>query len=198
MSENLQYDNPLFNPDDDVLGRKKFSETLAKSIVGLDSSHGFVYGLYGPWGSGKSTVINFVEHYVNEHNKQSSSELKVIVFRFNPWMFSGSDNLTKVFLDQLRARLRMDDVSENLQKVSRSLELIERGLSFAEPVANIIMPGSASILQSIRNSLSSSKDLTNAASETTKKDIHHIKEDVTAVLQSQKDKILVVIDDLGG
>ena len=173
MSEHLQYDNPLFNPNDDVLGRKNFSETLAKS-----------------------TVINFVEHYIDEHNKLSCSETKVVVFRFNPWMFSGSENLTKVFLDQLRARLNMSDVSKDLQNVSKNLELIEKGLSFAEPIANIISPGSGHFLKLIKNYFSGSKHLVDSATKFLQKDLHHIKEDVTKALRSQNDKILVVIDDL--
>ena len=85
MTEELKYDVPLSNPDDDILGRKKFAEGMAKSIIGLKSSEGFVYGLYGAWGTGKSTVINFIEHYVNDHNKKPDAETKIIVFRFNPW-----------------------------------------------------------------------------------------------------------------
>jgi predicted KAP-like P-loop ATPase len=196
MHTDLKYDNPLIDPENDVLGRKRFSETLAKSIVGLDSSQGFVYGLYGPWGSGKSTVINFVEHYIDQHNKQENSETKIVVFRFNPWMFSGSENLTKVYLDQLRARLSMSDVSEKLQKVSKNLELIEQGLSFATPVANFFFPGSAGAIESIRSSVSSSKEIADTTASSLQRDLHHIKEEVTETLRGQKDKILVIIDDL--
>lgn len=67
---------------------------LAKSIIGLSANEGFVYSIYGPWGSGKSTVINFVEHYLREHNKKADN--KNVVFKFNPWMFSGSENLTHI------------------------------------------------------------------------------------------------------
>ncbi|MGK2959551.1 MAG: KAP family P-loop NTPase fold protein [Acidimicrobiales bacterium] len=196
MSEEMKYDTPLSTPDDDILGRKRFAENLAKSIIGIEASQGFVYGLYGPWGSGKSTVINFIEYYIKEHNEKPGAETKIVVFRFNPWMFSGSENLTKFYLDQLRARLSMDDVCEELQKVSKGLDLLESALSFAVPIANVIIPASGNVLNALKDMFSSTKKIANSASETLKKDIHQIKMEITAALQNQQDKVLVVIDDL--
>lgn len=130
MVVELKYDTPLADPKHDNLGRKDFSQMLAKSIIGLDANEGFVYSIYGPWGSGKSTVINFVEHYLREHNKKADN--KIVVFKFNPWMFSGSENLTHIFLDQLRLRLGMKDAGKGLKEISKKLGIIEGALSFSD------------------------------------------------------------------
>jgi predicted KAP-like P-loop ATPase len=197
MTDTLKYDYPLNDPAHDILGRKNFSEMLAQSIIKLKASQGFVYGLYGPWGSGKSTVINFTEHYIEEHNKEAKAEGKVVIFKFNPWMFSGSENLTKVYLDQLQIRLGMEDVSENLKGLSKKFEVIERSLAFASPIINLALPGvGSSIVNSVNQSLSSAREISNSSSELMKKDLFHIKEEITKTLQSQNDKILVIIDDL--
>ncbi len=191
----LKYDNPLNDPENDILGRKEFAKNLAKSIIGLNSTQGFVYALYGPWGSGKSTVINFTEHYLKKHNLEKN-KAKIVVFKFNPWMFSGSENLTKIYLDQLRTRLRMDDVSDDLKKISKSLELIEIGLSFAKPIGNIIIPGSGSFIEKLKSFVSNLRNTSDSTSNLFEKDLHHLKEDINTALQSQEDKILVIIDDL--
>ena len=55
-------------------------------------------GIYGPWGSGKSTMLNFIEHYLKD---QQPTEQATIVL-FNPWWFSGREDLTRSFFSQLQ------------------------------------------------------------------------------------------------
>ena len=47
MSAHLLSDTPLLDTDHDGLGRNKFCEMVAKSIVGLKTDSGFVYAIYG-------------------------------------------------------------------------------------------------------------------------------------------------------
>jgi len=60
VSKNLLYDSPLRDPGEDRLGRKEFARFLAQAILKMNADEGFVFALNGPWGSGKTTVINFV------------------------------------------------------------------------------------------------------------------------------------------
>jgi predicted KAP-like P-loop ATPase len=57
-------DTPLQDPSQDLLGRSRFARGLAQGILQMDAEHGFVVALHGPWGSGKSTTLNFVLHYI--------------------------------------------------------------------------------------------------------------------------------------
>jgi len=196
MVEKLKYDNPLIDPQDDVLERKNFSETLAKSIINLEASHGFVYGLYGPWGSGKSTIINFVEYFIQQHNNKNNVDTKVVIFKFNPWMFSGSENLTRVYLDQLRIRLSMSDVRKDLQAISKGIKFIEHGLSFAEPITDTVLPGTGCFFKNAKKTLSNIRGTTDSIANTLKQDLHHTRQKISEQLNRQEDKILVVIDDL--
>ena len=51
-------DRPITNPDDDALGRSDFALALARSIDQLTvAKDGFVIGLIGNWGAGKSSVV---------------------------------------------------------------------------------------------------------------------------------------------
>ena len=56
----LLYDSPLTELVEDQLGRKRFARALARAIADMNATDGFVFGLQGPWGVGKTTLINFV------------------------------------------------------------------------------------------------------------------------------------------
>lgn len=53
-------DNPLIDPANDMLGYVPFSRLLAQSISRICPKQGIVIAINGQWGSGKSTILNFV------------------------------------------------------------------------------------------------------------------------------------------
>ena len=111
-------DRPLTDPKDDVLGYAEFAENLAKAIVDMAGKDGLVIGLHGPWGSGKSTVLNFVEHYL----QQPAHKGKVLVVRFNPWWFSGSDAVLWRFFEALSACIERSWGKRARKKLGAALE----------------------------------------------------------------------------
>jgi len=93
-------DNPIEHATDDLLGRDKVAQSIADNLRLVDASRGYVYGILGPWGSGKSSLINLVK----ERLSQSPS---VEVLDFNPWMFSGAEQLVESFFNELAGQLRL-------------------------------------------------------------------------------------------
>jgi len=79
-------DSPITTEKDDLLNRDTFAKQLAKAIMSYNQLSSFNIGLYGEWGSGKTSVINMVE----ENIISLTSELtkKPVIIRFNPWLFS--------------------------------------------------------------------------------------------------------------
>ena len=57
-------DTPKNKPGDDRLNYASFARRVADAIVGLDAPGGYVIGIHGEWGSGKSTALNFVADYL--------------------------------------------------------------------------------------------------------------------------------------
>ena len=47
------------------MGYASFAKNLADAIARITPTDGLVLALYGPWGSGKSTVLNFVGSYLD-------------------------------------------------------------------------------------------------------------------------------------
>jgi hypothetical protein len=86
-------DNPIRTRAADQLGRAKFADHLTTFLAEEPGEEGLVVALTGPWGEGKTSVLNMVrERLENEHART--------VLSFNPWMFSSRDQLVRVFFEQ--------------------------------------------------------------------------------------------------
>lgn len=107
-------DNPIQSSAEDRLDRLPFAQTLAGELRHLDPREGCVVGILGPWGSGKTSLINLTVEQL-----QTAPAYPVIYF--NPWMFSGADQLVERFFQELAAQLRI----EPSQRLSRIADLLD-------------------------------------------------------------------------
>ena len=130
-SIDLSADRPGIDPEGDRLGYAPFAKRLAESILRLPRAEGHVVALYGPWGFGKTTMLNYVRHYVSN---AAQSEQQIIV-PFNPWWFAGSEDLIWAFFNQLRALLKGH--KEFSAKMRNKLA------DFAELVSEVPLPHAA-------------------------------------------------------
>lgn len=84
------------NPEaEDLLGYYPFAKTLADGIYNSQTTDGLVIALYGSWGTGKSTLLNFVEYAL------SKKDTPMTIVRFNPWWFSGREDLSRDLINQI-------------------------------------------------------------------------------------------------
>lgn len=67
-------DSPKTHPSDDLLGYAPLAEHLADSISHITPTNGFVIGIHGPWGCGKTTFINFLKCYVQDSLRQTTPQ----------------------------------------------------------------------------------------------------------------------------
>jgi predicted KAP-like P-loop ATPase len=100
-------DAPKTNPwSEDRLGYRPFAERVANMILNLDAPKGYVIGLHGAWGSGKSTILNFVEAFIDKHNEERLTETERLrVVNFSPWIVSGHQDLVSAFFKVLSEAL---------------------------------------------------------------------------------------------
>ena len=54
----LAGDNPIQHTEDDVLERAGVADAFAQQVLALDTSAGNTVGVFGPWGSGKTSFVN--------------------------------------------------------------------------------------------------------------------------------------------
>ena len=104
-------DAPIRNPEDDVLGRANLASLFSEQLLSLNVTDGVVVGVLGPWGSGKTSFINLARKRL-----QSAG---IAILDFNPWMFSGAEQLVESFFIELSAQLK---VRPGFAELGRSLE----------------------------------------------------------------------------
>lgn len=169
-------DNPLKKAADDRLGRASAAESFALNALHLDASEGLVIGILGAWGSGKTSFINFARPRLEQED--------IPILDFNPWMFSGADQLVQSFFSELSAQLKVrpglaevgkgieeyGEIFSNLTWVPLVGPWIERGQDFAKLVSGL--------LQRKKDGISSQRAK------------------VEKVLRSLKKPIVVVLDDI--
>ena len=94
-------DLPIDDPKHDKFGVDSFAKAIARGIENLSTPEGTVIALTGTWGSGKSTVANFVRHHLRA--AIDNGELKITTF--NPWWYSNEDQLLRAFFQHLYSGL---------------------------------------------------------------------------------------------
>ncbi len=177
----LSSDRPSADPAQDLFGHAPFAKTLAKAIRDYRVSDGIVLALYGPWGSGKSTVLAYVQHELESGPEAD----RPVVVQFNPWWFSGQEHLAKAFLGQLQAVLPAK--YRGFEKMGNLLAEFSGALGGAADLAgkSFGIPFVGKVVEAGARRLA-----------TKPKDVPALKKALSDVLLSQKKRVLVVIDDI--
>lgn len=112
-------DVALHGEQPDELGLDNFVARLARTVVLPVGGNSLVIGLEAPWGSGKSSVLDLL------CRRLCVDQEKPIVVRFNPWMASGSDGVSRAFFSQFSGSLRNADEQELAKKLVTYGEMLE-------------------------------------------------------------------------
>jgi KAP family P-loop domain len=84
---------PLTDIEMDKLFFHEKASEIGKFISNYPSNIPYALSISGEWGSGKSTMLNFIEHELNPK--------KCKIIRFNPWMISDSELLIKSLFEEI-------------------------------------------------------------------------------------------------
>jgi predicted KAP-like P-loop ATPase len=186
MSNNtssLDSDKPLVDPTKDLFGHATFAKALAIAVSGYQSSDGIVLALYGPWGSGKSTVLGFVEHEL----EKLPVATRPVTVTFNPWWFSGHENLARAFLSQMEAVLPAKHAG--FKKLGEKLNEFSGAIGTAADIlgAKVGVPGAGKVASAaIRLFKPKPKPV----------DVPALKQSISKLLLQETKRILVIVDDI--
>lgn len=106
-------DNPISMASQDLLGRQATAEVIAEELRVLDASEGYIVGILGSWGCGKTSLVNLIRGELGRGTP-------LAILDFNPWMFSGAEQLVERFFGELAAQLRIR--GGKLEKLANDLE----------------------------------------------------------------------------
>ena len=145
----LNPDLPITKNSEDILNRSTFANSLAKTLLQYSFSSSLTIGLYGEWGSGKTSLLNMVLETVE------SKDSNTVILRFNPWLCSNSKQLITQFFKQLSAAIKLKK-----PKNETAWELIDQYADLFD-AANMI-PGAGTIISALGKTLAKeAKEKTN-------------------------------------
>ncbi len=119
----LDADRPILTKEQDRLGRAEFAKSLARSIVDHTNVESLVIGLYGGWGTGKTSIINLTLEELRYASSNMFDEERPILLNFSPWSYSGQNELIYSFFRRLSSEMRAAVYFENSDKIISLLEL---------------------------------------------------------------------------
>ncbi|MDX2076765.1 MAG: KAP family NTPase [bacterium] len=172
-------DSPQEDLKNDELNFAPYAKTLAKAITNVSLNNGAVMAIYGEWGSGKSTLINFILKYL-QPNIDNTQKPEIMVIKFNPWLFSGQENLVGHFFEQIRAEFALTKNNQWGSQLLDSFEKLSDVLSPALPPLEIVTRA----LRGIKNTANPPKS------------INRIHTEIKGLLRGQDKRFLIVIDDI--
>lgn len=164
-------DTPVKESIQDKFQRYEFSKRIANTIIENPQKDAVVIGIYGAWGEGKTSVINFIK---NELCKQEY----VSIINFNPWHYNDERTLLSNFFSILASVLDAQ-IQNGKEKIGEWIKKYGKLLNFDIPLVGNI--GGA--VDSVGEILS-------------EVDIEELKKRIEKVIIDSDRKIVIFIDDI--
>lgn len=184
-------DRPILKSDQDRLGRTQFAKYLARCILDHQNAESLVIGLFGGWGFGKTSVINLMLEELRFAASNMFDDEKPIILNFNPWSYSGQDQLIYNFFRRLSAEIMRADYFENREQIIHLLELY---ISFFthKPVPKSMRPKHSWLTRLLKPSQTQNESYGWESG----RDLTQVKLELNEKLQAQKHKIIIIIDNI--
>jgi predicted KAP-like P-loop ATPase len=174
---NISYlsDSAMRDVSLDKFNRWPFSQRVAQTIAFLSEPDSIVVGIYGVWGEGKSTVLNFIEKAFKEFTN-------IICVRFNPWLFKDEEQLIRNFFKTLKDAITGGLISnrDRIGKVINKYGTLLGGVSIGIPGV-AIQP--SEILKAAGRTISVAE-------------LSEMKDAIGRILAKENKRVVVLMDDI--
>ena len=157
--------------------RDDFAQLIASEILTVERSNGHVMAIVGPWGSGKTSVINLVK----THLKDESCQL----VDFNPWLISGTGELIDGLFGEIIACLDSKGT-----KYNKAVDSILNYVELLQPLS--VVPIASKLVKPVL----AVNTIVKKRRELRKKSLSGQKNKVSELLRKIDNPIIVFIDDI--
>src|ERR1700729_2923823 len=89
QNHSVKGDRALSSGDEDKLGFREVAKRIATALVDRAFEDGFVIGVEGAWGSGKSSLLFLIGDELGKSPKDRGAS----VIKFQPWLIGNRDAL---------------------------------------------------------------------------------------------------------
>lgn len=178
-------DKPVKDCSADLLDRASFAKLLSNTLLNLNGDDTFTIGLFGKWGNGKTSIVNMalteIENDVSKNN--------VLIVKFEPWHFSDSSQLLSQFFVRLSSEFKskkdkkLQKIGSAIEKYSNAFDLAKLIPVYGDTISTAAKFGAGKIAKRLQKDISSS-------------DVIAQKNEVIELLKQQKNRVLVIIDDI--
>ncbi|MGQ0480024.1 MAG: KAP family P-loop NTPase fold protein [Pseudonocardia sp.] len=169
------HDKPIDEPGQDRLDRLAFAgqacRVLREVAAGTEST---VLAVIGPWGSGKSSVMNLIRGSLAD----DPGGRPISTVEFNPWMASDLGDLARDFFSTVSGELHLDDTWKS------KFRNYGRKLAPLTGLLGAVLPGAEAVGQAVTDRVLADRSLESERDE------------LAAALRGMSGALLVVIDDL--
>ena len=173
-------DLPITKSSEDKLNRESFAESLANVMLQSTFPTSFTVGLYGAWGSGKTSLVNMVIEQVERRSTD------VVILRFNPWLCSDPKQLITQFFKQLASAIKIKKPAADTV-----CELVDQYADLFDAASIIPYAGSA-IAAAGKVFTTKARNRINRKSS----DMQGQKDEIIRTMAKENLKIIVSIDDI--
>lgn len=198
-------DIPIDSKRQDLLKRSPFAERLANDLTKVDTRKSIVVGLYGAWGSGKTSIKNLI---LEANKKKGASSLTVV--DFNPWQLSGTGGIGEAFFSELGIALTPEATQQKAGDKAKLLAAYGKSLRLAGGATNTIgkllpligvpmgplLSSAGETMRTIGEGVAEGSDALQAHEEIARKSLKDQKMALSKKLLNMERPILVVIDDI--
>lgn len=194
----LTGDRPLSDVSQDRLGFGPIAANLAASLLAQTTRQGLVVGIEGPWGSGKSSILNLVA----DHLKKKNPDVQIV--RFDPWIVGQRDALVSELIENLAAAVqarvketkgKLATAGSKAADVAKKLRGYSSGLARRlAPVANFAGVVGVPLAGVAGEVLAKGAELLDSTES--KKPLVALKSDAETALAELSEPIIVLVDDL--
>lgn len=194
MIDRLQFHSgrPLKPEDHDLLGLEPLAEQLTKVLCDESLKEGFVLGIEGPWGSGKSSLLK------KTIRKLCALEEPPTIVEFNPWLVGDKLELISEYFialnEALDRELKIDPQNEDKAKtkVKEGLEKYAKHINAGAKLLSVgafLIPQLETASKAIKTVLESLEEISQP------EPLHKQKEDLENALREISRPIIVFVDD---
>jgi KAP family P-loop domain len=136
---------------EDFLGALSTARAIHRTIRSAPSSWSTRIGLYGAWGSGKTSILNLLEQLEKAENS--------VIVRFSAWSALGEAGVLRLFYEELSKQLKKERVdlpifshAKQLAAKSKKFGLVAKIFGRSAEVAGQLPPGTSDAVAEVAES----------------------------------------------